>query len=70
MRRTLGFLLALNVGLALAFAAAPQPAEAVATEGWMNCCKTSVEGDPFCCVDCCWVGHLCIGSPECQGGPS
>lgn len=45
----------------------PSPAQAAETALW-DCCKSSVEGQRFCCAGCCWFTFDCTSNSQCGGG--
>lgn len=69
--RIIGGLGIVNLVLFLGLIGMPgERAEAVtgADAGFFNCCQESVEGESFCCDDCCLLPAHCSSSSECSGG--
>lgn len=58
-----GFLLA---GLVLVAGPlrSPLTAQGGAEPRLSPCCKTAIEGNKFCCADCCGSGYRCMSSCE------
>lgn len=43
----------------------PRPAAAQEGEGLVDCCLSSVEGQPHCCDNCCWFLSDCDNNQDC-----